>query len=120
MARASTTQHEICELLQTHHILSAVDILEKLNHGGKKHNKTTIYRSLEKMLENGTICRHSFETDTLYYELRHAHHDHLICEQCGKVEIAQCAFKAPVTLNGFSITHHHLTLYGLCSTCKTA
>ena len=47
------------------------------------------------------------------------HHHHVVCEGCGRVETAEC----PVALSpiagpeGFRITRHEVTLYGLCPAC---
>ncbi|SRR5258708_2720902 len=120
MSRTPIAQHEILKTLEKYHLLSAVDILEKLEEDKKSHNKTTIYRILEKLLHTGTICRHSLGSGTLYYELRDHHHDHIVCEGCGNVSLLDCQerIEQVILTKGFTPTHHHLTIFGLCQACS--
>ncbi len=106
--------------MEKYHLLSAVDILAKLEENKISHNKTTIYRTLEKLLHDGKICRHSLGSDTLYYELRDHHHDHIVCEGCGDISPVDCQEKIEqLTLTeGFTPIHHHLTIFGLCQKCS--
>ena len=107
----------IVELLSTHHLLSAHQILELLL-GQKRHfNKTSVYRALEQLVTAELICpQHFLEAETVY-ELRAHHHTHLVCEQCGSVAAADCKFSEPKNIDGFQVTHHHVTLMGLCQNC---
>lgn len=121
MARTPTTEFEITTLLEQHHLLSAVDIMEKLALLKKSVNKTTVYRTLDKLLAKGTICRHSLGSDTLYYELRNDHHDHAVCESCGDVLVIECHdhMRNIKTSRDFTPLHHHVTVFGLCGNCST-
>ena len=80
----------------------------------------TIYRVLTQFEQAGLLTRHNFETGKAVFELNEgAHHDHLICLQCGKVEEFHDANieKRQRTLakeRGFALLEHALTLYGDC------
>src|SRR6185369_631777 len=102
MARTPLAQQKIRELLAAHHVLSAVTIVQLLQTAGMNVNKTTVYRALDKMLADKEVCRHSLESDTLLYELREHHHDHVVCEVCGNIEQTECAQHLQVRLpSGF-------------------
>lgn len=109
----------IVELLSAHHLLSAHQILERLSDQKRHFNKTSVYRALEQLVEADQVCpQHFLEAETVY-ELRAHHHTHLVCERCGSVSAADCTFTEPKNLGGFQVTHHHVTLMGLCQNCTT-
>ena len=103
-----------------------VDILVScLKKQGLKVSRDTVYRNLPILLEAGVIAQ-SFRTsrDT-YYECASskAHHDHLICRECGKV----VEFKDPGIEEAqrrvaqkyhFKLEHHCHQLAGLCKKCR--
>ena len=106
-------------ILTENHLISVGDILEKLSQKGDAYNKTSVYRALDQLLEQGEICRHYFDQAEALYELRDHHHSHLVCRICGVVIMAECLFQQPEKAGDFKIEHHHLTLVGLCKDCQT-
>jgi Fe2+ or Zn2+ uptake regulation protein len=109
----------IVELLSEHHLLSAHQILEQLLAQKRHFNKTSVYRALDQLVETDQVCpQHFLEAETVY-ELRAHHHTHLVCERCGSVAAADCKFTEPKNIDGFQVTHHHVTLMGLCQSCAT-
>ena len=107
----------IVELLSAHHLLSAHQILERLLAQKRHFNKTSVYRALDQLVEADQVCpQHFLEAETVY-ELRAHHHTHLVCERCGSVKAADCTFSEPKNIDGFQVTHHHVTLMGLCQSC---
>lgn len=118
MSRQPKVQPAILELLEHSHSLSAPEIVELLSRGDVSVNKTSVYRALDTMLEQDLICKQSFGDETPVFELRSHHHDHLVCEVCGSVQVTDCLMHLPKTVDGFLIGHHHLTIYGLCEQCQ--
>lgn len=118
LGRKPVTQHHITELLKQYHLLSAPQILEKMIESGQKVNKTSIYRAIEKLLAAGTICKQILGQDILLYELRDDHHDHLVCESCGKIQAVACTTPTAITEVDFTVSHHHMTVFGLCADCS--
>ena len=116
--RETPLKKTILALLETYHLLTAAQILEKLHFAGKKVNKTSVYRNLESFLEDDLICQQSFGGDEMVYELQRDHHDHFQCESCGKVEEIPCQVTRTPQMQGYAIAHHHLTLYGRCQLCR--
>ncbi len=108
---------KITSILGKNHLLSAADIITKLEARGETYNKTSVYRSLQRLLDNGEICEYGF-SDSTTYELRDEHHTHLICNACDRVEIVECDYKHPTEVDGFIVDHHHLELYGFCENCR--
>ena len=118
MPRTAHAQEAILKLLAEHHVLSAPQIVEHLHAEGNDLNKTTVYRSLERLLEHGTLCRTLLQEEIPVYELRDHHHDHLICQRCGKIQSVACQTQLPDHFGEFSVDHHHLTIFGRCASCS--
>lgn len=97
--------------------MTGPEILDALESRGQAVNKTSVYRAIDKMLEDGELCRHSFGGNTVHYELRDHHHDHAVCESCGTVQVISCVDEEPV-IPGFKVGHHHATYFGLCAVCQ--
>lgn len=106
------------KLFQHHHLLSAKDILEKLKKTGLTYNKTSIYRTLDQLLEKGVVCRHYFNEAQAVYESSDHHHTHLVCNKCGKIDAIECTYTQPTEIKKFEVDHHHVTLMGTCADCK--
>jgi len=113
-----TLSDAIQDLLKKQHLLSANQMLEYFEKKGRSYNKTSVYRALDQLLADETICRYDFSDSEAQYELRDHHHDHIVCEKCGKIEVVNCQFTQPENLAGYQISHHHLSLMGLCEDCQ--
>ena len=85
----------------------------------------TIYRTLILMGEAGILEKHHFRYGPPYYEvtLGKAHHDHLMCIQCGEI----IEYQEPrveriqhdiVKRFGYELVSHTHKLYGLCRRCR--
>lgn len=118
MPRA-TVRQSILELLHAHHALSAPQLLEHLHTQGQQVNKTSVYRALDKLQADHMLCKYNLHDNEIVYELNDPHHDHLICENCGKIAVTECRGESPFMRDGFQVRHHHVTFYGLCSNCQT-
>lgn len=119
MAHMSVS-HQILELLKEQHLLTAPQLLEKIHTSGKNVNKTTVYRALDKLLAEGSICKQNLQDNELVYELRDHHHDHLVCNNCKKILVAECQVHLAPQLQDFQVDHHHLTVFGTCAECANS
>lgn len=119
MAKPNILGKTIISLLSTKHLLSAQDILQVLEKKGTPYNKTSVYRSLEKLQTEGIICKYDFADGEASYELKADHHDHVVCTSCGKIVATDCQLEKSPAVKGFTIDHHHLTLFGVCDTCTS-
>jgi Fur family transcriptional regulator, ferric uptake regulator len=103
--------------------------VEELYHEVKQVNPrigyATVYRTMKLLTECGLAAERHFRDGEARYEsvAEGHHHDHLICERCGKiVEFEEArieALQAEVAHRlGFRFTGHKMELYGLCRDCQ--
>ena len=85
----------------------------------------TVYRTLALLHRAGVVEKHDFRYGPPNYEvtLAKAHHDHLMCVQCGEI----IEFQEPrvetiqeqvVKRYGYQLLSHTHKLYGLCRACQ--
>jgi Fur family ferric uptake transcriptional regulator len=111
---------EILETSETRH-MSAEDVYKVLLDGNEEIGLATVYRVLTQFEAAGLVTRHHFEGGHSVFEMNEGHHhDHIVCNQCGKVveffdeTIERCQEKV-ATKSGFSIRDHSLIIYGDCT-----
>ena len=87
--------------------------------------QATLYRTLKLLVESGLADSIEPEDGVILYEHRYgrAHHDHLICVQCGKKkeicdEMIEDRQEKIAAEYGFTLTRHRMFLYGLCRDCQ--
>lgn len=104
--------------------LSADNVVERVRAQLPQVNASTIYRTLELLVEEGFLVRTDLGGDRGYYELArdHAHH-HLVCENCGTVQHLHDEelgdLRTRIASNsGFVLGHGEITFFGLCPTCQ--
>jgi len=119
MSRIAILPNLIIDVLRKSHLLSAKKITQKLSNSGKTFNKTSVYRTLDKLLTDGLICKESFTESEAMYELRKNHHDHAVCTNCEKIISVDCHDEKHQhqKILGFLPDHHHTTIFGLCDSC---
>jgi Fur family transcriptional regulator, ferric uptake regulator len=119
--KVTTPRLRILELLERHpgRHLSAEDIVRHLA-GQEDIGLGTVYRVLTQFEAAGLVVRHHFADGMAVFELNQgAHHDHIVCMDCGHVEefvdvaIEERQLAAAVRL-GFEVQDHSLILYGRC------
>ena len=101
--------------------ISTVDLIKRL---GDKINKTTIYRVLDKLEEDGVL--HSFlgVRGVKWYakcngcsKTKHADvHPHFQCVDCGKVDCLEINITIP-NINNKQIISSQVLLQGKCENC---
>ena len=101
--------------------LSAEDIYRHLLEDQMDVGLATVYRVLTQFEQAGILMRHHFESGKAVYELDQGdHHDHLVCNQCGRVEefydeeieVRQTNIAKD---RGFKILGHSLHIYADCT-----
>ncbi len=92
---------------------------------GLKASRASVYRTLNLLCECGLIERvRKTERGTIYEQtFGHAHHDHMMCIQCGKVieffsEELERLQENICKGQGFNGTSHTLEIRGYCRKCK--
>jgi Fur family ferric uptake transcriptional regulator len=83
----------------------------------------TIYRTLKLLKECGLLSERHFDEGQARYEVAgEHHHDHFICESCGKIiefeddAIERLQERVAGKL-GVTLIRHKLELYGRCADC---
>ncbi|MEO1260543.1 MAG: transcriptional repressor [Bacteroidota bacterium] len=84
-------------------------------------SRATVYNTLELLVSCDLVKRHQFGKNLALYEKSYGYkqHDHLICEDCGKVvEFCDPRIQQIKDMMGdllkYEITHHSLNLFGKC------
>lgn len=86
----------------------------------------TIYRTLKLLKECGLLFERHFDEGQARYEVAgDQHHDHFICENCGKIiefedEALERMQHTVAHKLGVTLHRHKMELYGLCAECATA
>ena len=87
--------------------------------------QATVYRTLKLLSDAGIAREVDFSDGVTRYEPYYGqkHHDHLICQECGKsVEVVDPRIeKLQEELawqHGFTLSGHSMYLYGCCSQCS--
>ncbi|MCK4530648.1 MAG: transcriptional repressor [Candidatus Marinimicrobia bacterium] len=115
------------------HILDAVlnqkahfkidDMIEKMSCAKKRVSRATVYRSI-KTIENAGLIKYIRSiNDEKIYEVQKEHHDHMICESCGKIfEFHDKDLETLQDLicesHGFTPKRHTMKIFGICEKCK--
>jgi len=104
--------------------LSAEEIVDRVRQELPDVNPSTVYRTLDLLVEEGLVARAELGGDRAYYEpaTEHAHH-HVVCERCGAVvhvhdealgDLARRVERA----SGYRLGERTITLFGLCPACR--
>jgi Fur family ferric uptake transcriptional regulator len=100
--------------------MTAEDVYKRLIENGEEIGLATVYRVLTQFEAAGLVEKHHFESSVSVFELnRGAHHDHIVCTDCGHVEefvdeLIEGRQRAIAQERGFSIKGHSLIIYGEC------
>ena len=104
--------------------LSAEDVYKALIGAEEDVGLATVYRVLTQFESAGLVMRHHFEGGHSIFELTSVdHHDHIVCNNCGKVEefydeVIERQQEQIAKKYGFKITDHSMYLYGICLECQ--
>ncbi len=106
--------------------LSAEDVVQLVRADLPQVNPSTVYRTLELLVEEGLLLRTDLGGDRAYFEpaREHAHH-HLVCERCGAVQHLHDEELGDLRLriergSGFAVGSAEITFFGLCRACRAA
>lgn len=111
--------------------ITVSDICSHLSESGSVVGMTTIYRHLDKMVEEGIVKKYTLDSSTAAcFEYVDAHSDckengctHLKCTHCGKLIHLHCNdLKATerhiLEEHGFKADMTRTVIYGLCEDCQ--
>jgi len=121
-------------LLETKGHLSANEIYKETIKRIPSIGMTTIYRTLDLLIQIGLVQKFDFGDKKTRYEMTNSaketeYHHHLICVRCKSIidyndyaeQELQLMKEIEKTLSkkyAFEITHHTIYFYGLCKKCR--
>ena len=108
--------------------MTADEIREELKKGGIEISSATVYRTLERLIEEGKVRKYiADEGKSACYQYvdengNCARHFHLKCTRCGRLIHLECDYMKDIERHVFE--HHKFTvdntktvLYGICGDC---
>ena len=102
---------------------SVPEILEVFQRRKYLPNKTTLYRQVEQLVEQGVLSRVQLASERVSYELALDHHHHFVCRQCSqvtKLQINENPIQKVIlalAADGKQVTDHHFEFFGICELC---
>ena len=117
-----------CELIlqtvqQSKEHLTAEQVYERLKPENTTLSLGTVYRNLNLLAEQGTLCRIPVPGGADVFDRNNDGHQHVICRCCGNVmdwriphveEMDQYLSE----LTGFAIDRHDFIAWGICKNCQ--
>jgi len=133
--RLTVPRQAILDVLsKTSKHLSAEDIYLAVHKVYPAIGLTTVYRTLELLVQTGMVFKFDFGDGRARYELSErpgsaGHHHHLVCTGCRRIidysdfineelELLKQTEKGLSKKYNFKITNHLIQFYGLCEKCK--
>lgn len=120
-------------LSETNDHLSAEDVYERIHDKYPNVGLTTVYRTLDMLVNRGLVFKFDFGDGRARYELSEGpkgahHHHHLVCTDCKRVidytdfideelELLRRTEKELSEKYTFKIDHHLIQFYGICQEC---
>lgn len=124
----NTEQRELVfeTIMHSRSHLTIEDVVERVKKKYPRIGYVTVYRMLKQMHDCDLVVEHNFDGKSRYESnFDRAHHDHLICNKCGKI----IEFQSPAieklqdqiaSQYKFKVVDHKHELYGLCDKCQLA
>jgi Fur family ferric uptake transcriptional regulator len=113
------------EVFQRHDHFEAEDLLDSIKKKGKGTSRATVYRTLELLVQCELLEVVDLGGNAHHYEhvLGHQHHDHFICEQCGRIiefthpPLEELKERVCEEMD-FDGRSHTLKIVGICERCR--
>ncbi len=106
--------------------VTAPELYDSARAAGRPVGLASVYRVLDLLTEKGFAEKLDLGDDHAHYERvdRRAHHHHLVCTDCGRVEAftdasLESAIRRIETEAGFDVERHDVLLRGACGDCRT-
>lgn len=122
----STSQRDVIARVffasDTH--ISVEELYNEVKRVNARIGYATVYRTMKLLTECGlAIERHFRDGEARYERAEDSHHDHLICEACGKIvefeeEQIEVLQRQVARRLGFELRGHKMELYGVCRDCR--
>lgn len=99
------------------------EIYNKVHNVDSTIGQATVYRNINKLVDNGKIKKLSTNSEIDHYDGDNTNHYHFVCTVCNKIiDIFDYEVKIPVNNiekeHNISIDNFDIVLYGKCDSCK--
>lgn len=104
---------------------TAAEVLERVNEVLPGVGAATVYRTLGRLVDAGQIAELRLGASATRYDRNVGHHEHLVCDRCGRVEdivldVDAAHVLAPLAArDDFTVTGYDLRVHGVCHDCAT-
>ena len=110
-----------------HRPVSVPEMQTMLSKKKLEPNKTSLYRMLRKLKDEGFINEVLIDSKTVHYERKMHDHYHFNCEGC---EVTKCIddqklgekigeLEKELSKKGLSVKQHYFSISGLCEDCSS-
>ena len=104
-------------------VITAQELHRQLHDAGEPIGLTTVYRTLTALAEASLLDVFSREGEQAFRHCGAAHHHHLICETCNRVEEitadeVEAWVRSVSTRHAFHVTGHRADIFGICVDCR--
>ena len=103
----------------------AEEIYLAIYNSGLRVSRATVYRTIDVLVKNNLVRKLDLGDGRARYEnkMDTAHHDHLICVQCGKIEefmdnVIENRQEVIVENFGYKLIRHIHQLFVICDECR--
>jgi Fur family ferric uptake transcriptional regulator len=109
-----------------HNHFDADLLIDDMKRAGFHVSRATVYRTLNKLVDAGLLRRLELGPTTFFeHDYGYPSHEHVYCEQCGKViEFQSPAVEAAIRdiclEHNFHASSHSFVIRGTCSECNRA
>ena len=122
-------KRELLSFLKNHDLqhYSVDDLVFEMQQQGEKIGRSTVYRFLETLAEQGSVRKYQNSRGvTLYQHVEDSGacdgHFHMMCRECGKLYHVSCELMSSLTNHisshhNFQIDPRETTLVGVCARC---
>ena len=123
-------KRELLKFLQERSLqhFSVDEVVFEMQDRGEKIGRSTVYRYLEMMAEQGSVRKYQNQGVTQYQHISNAtscdEHFHMMCSRCGNLMHVDCELMHAMTEHlmkdhGFQLDPRETILVGLCDKCRT-
>jgi len=107
---------------QERHAWSIDELHETVRSSLGSADYSSVFRAVSLLEREGVIDKIDLGEGHARFELREAHHEHIRCDSCGRVEevpvcVLDDAAAQVQTLTGYSVHSHQVVFAGLCRDC---
>ena len=102
----------------------AEELAARVSASGARVSRATLYRTLASLEAAGVVRRVDLDEDHAHFELaQRAHHEHLVCERCGRIiEVSDAGLERQLAsilrAHGFRASRHLVQVFGTCASCS--